>query len=210
MTKQTNESRKDEKESNHDQKYARDLSKLYILPPIILFIVIIFQNYPINNSVQLSSFIVPSVAAGISLVIGLSTRNANISERARSKAAELMKYLIENEDKGENEVKRKDCLYEQMMLFEHRFHLNQIALFLAWISLFIGFVGLFIGFSLNYGQKLNWLSSKLPILVIGFLSYSFLVTLIDIYLGSKTLSLELKNVEKLYKNQKTISGANKI
>jgi hypothetical protein len=120
-----------------------------------------------------------------------------------------MKCLIENENKSEDDVDRENCLYKQMMLFEHRFYLNQIALFLAWTSLFIG---LFFGFSLNYGQNLDWLLSKFPVLIIGFLSYGLLVTLLDIYLGSKTLSLELKNVENLYntKRNQTSSGNDKI
>lgn len=209
MNNQINDSTKSEKESSRRRKNVRRLLlKLYILPPIILSFIIISQNYT-NNLVNFQPFILPSVAAGISLVIGLSTRNANISERARNKAAELMKCLIENENEVNVKVGREHCLYQQMMYFEHRFHLNQIALFLAWTSLFIG---LFFGFFLNYGQKLNWFLSKFPVLIIGFLSYGFLVTLIDIYLGSKTLSLELKNVEDLYdmKKDQTSSGTDKI
>jgi ABC-type Na+ efflux pump permease subunit len=71
MTNQTNGSKEREKESNHRQKYVRHLSKLFIIPPIILFFIIISQNYPINNLVNFQPFILPSVAAGISLVIGL-------------------------------------------------------------------------------------------------------------------------------------------
>jgi hypothetical protein len=171
---------------------------LYILPPVILLFLIIFISFPNIDLDKFIPFILPSIAAGISLVIGLSTRNASISERARSKAAELLKYIKE----GENEYEREECLYKQMIRFEHRFQLNQTALFVAWISLFLG---LFIGFVLSYGQRIDWISTKLPILVISLLSYSFLVTLWDIALGSTTLALELRNVEKFCnKEQKSI------
>jgi Protein of unknown function (DUF2721) len=179
-------------------KFRVFIRLLYILPIILLFLIIIFLGTPNINTASFSPFILPSIAAGVSLVIGLSTRNANISERARVKAAELLKYLNENESDNENKSDRKECLYNQMILFDDRFHLNQIALFLAWISLFIGF---FIGSYLSYGQEMNWILAKLPILIIGLLSYSFLMTLIDIYLGSKTLGIELKYIENLYKQK---------
>jgi hypothetical protein len=111
-----------------ESSYKRKLLfYLYILPPVILFFLIIFLSFPNINLEKFIPFILPSIAAGISLVIGLSTRNASISERARSRAAELLKYIKE----GENELEREECLYKQMIRFEHRFQLNQIALFIA-------------------------------------------------------------------------------
>lgn len=181
----------------------RILLWLYILPPIILLLFITFYSSSNINLEEFTPFILPSVGAGISLVIGLSTRNASISERARSKAAELLNYRNEGEDKFE----RRECLYQQMIRFEHRFQLNQIALFIAWTSLYMG---LFIGFILSYGHNLDWIAIKLPILIISLLSYSFLITLLDIMIGSTTLNIELRNVEIFYKGNRELIKVTKL
>ena len=130
----------------------------------------------------------PFFASCISIVFGFNTRNVSLSDRARNKAAELLKGLEEG-----IEVDRINCLFEQMQVFRHRFRLNQIALALVWTSLFLGLISFILAL---IGIQVH---NILTIFILVFLAYGFLVTLIDIFLGSLTLNSELNYARKKYK-----------
>lgn len=187
----------DQLKTSQVKKYIFIFSLIYfsVIIPLIHF----YCNKNLDlQSEQLKFVFLPSIATIIPIIFGLSTRNASISDRARSKATELLKCNAEDLKKHtfDQIEDRRNCLVNQINLFDARFMINQWALVSTWFSLILALIsGIFI---LNSDQKIYLVTIKILYFIVALIIYSVILNLSDIYLGSKTLSLELQNIRKKY------------
>jgi hypothetical protein len=123
-----------------------------------------------------ADIITPLILGCASLIVSLSSRNASISERARSNAKLLLEEITHD---------RRENLNDQNEIFMERYTFNQVALCLQFLSLAI-----FLGMAIFEASQHLVVAHHLFFTGSGALIAGFVMTFFDIYRSQRTLLLE--------------------